>query len=1262
MDQVTFKVNGVECSVGNEVSSCVTLLDYVREKLELRGTKYLCRQAGCGACIVSARRPNSQPYAINSCILPIIACHGLEITTIEEVGNRNKGYHPTQETLAKYNGSQCGYCSPGWIMSMYSLLQSKKNLTMLEIEQSLASNICRCTGYRSILSALKRFATDAPDKITVTDIEDLTNWKQNCKSCDKLCENENNDWCILSVKDFNNEILKINLKDGKTFYRATTVYDIFSVLNKEGCDSYKLICGNTSKGVYPNDDVFDNPRVLIDISDVHELKNHILDQNLILGAGNTLTEVLEKFEDISKEEYFSYLKILNDHIKLVAHIAVRNRGSIAGNLMIKHRHQEFQSDIFLLLETVGALLTVVNLNAVTQIVTMQKFLQLNMKGSIILNVLLPPLNSKYKLVTFKIMPRSQNAHAIVNAGFFYELNDRNIVQQARIVFGGLSAKFIRASETELFLIGKSLFTNENLQVALKVLESELIVESNPPEPSTAYRKKLALGLFFKGLLKLCPNEIIHPRFKSGLINLHDIRPVSEGSQVYDTDRNTWPLNQPIPKMEGLIQCAGEAMYTDDIPTFPKEVYAAFVLSTIGKGHISSIDATEALKYPGVITYYTAKDIPGLNSFTPIDDPVYSINEEVLCSGDVKYYNQPLALIVADTQSTADTATKLVKIQYTNIQNPVIDVKEAKLDPKRNMLYKEVKATDKGCDVNRVLTGGNTIYGQQHFSIETLVCVTKPIEEGIAVYATSQWLGAMQLMISRALKLDQSRIDVHVRRLGGSYGIKISRSIQTAVAASLVATKLNRPCRIIMNLETNTRSQGKRLPCSTDYEIGVNKSGAFQYVNYTIYEDNGYAVNENLTEFGSKVYHNCYNASTWNYKCYNTITDTAKNTWFRSPGTFENIAMVEMMMEQLSYTSSIDPAQLRLTNLDPQDIELKEMFETLKYNSEYTRRRTEVNNYNSQNRWKKRGIRFVFLKWQHIQPRYFDVSLSVFQGDGTVIISHGGVEIGQGINTKVSQIAAYMLKIPIEMIIVKENNTTVSPNSAVTGGSISTQNIIIAVERCCEELLARLEPIRRKLNNPTWEELIQNSFEMSLDLQVHGFVNKDDMQYYQVYGVTVAEVEIDVLTGEHEILRVDILQDVGKSINPDLDVGQVEGAFVMGIGYWTSEKLVYDKKTGELLTDRTWNYYVPQARDIPQDFRVYFRKNSYSNKILFGSKACSESPMCMAVSIPIAIREAIVSARQEVGIPSTEWFHIDGPYTTEEIYMACATRSEDFRLN
>lgn len=249
-------------------------------------------------------------------------------------------------------------------------------------------------------------------------------------------------------------------------------------------------------------------------------------------------------------------------------------------------------------------------------------------------------------------------------------------------------------------------------------------------------------------------------------------------------------------------------------------------------------------------------------------------------------------------------------------------------------------------------------------------------------------------------------------------------------------------------------------------------------------------------------------------------------------------MAELMMEQISYELSIDPIQLRLANLDPLHNDLKVMCQTLFGTSEYATRRTAVNKFNAENRWKKRGLRVVFLRWEHIYARYFDVNLAVYQADGTVAISHGGVEIGQGINTKAAQIAASMLNIPINKVIIKENNTISSPNAAVTGGSLTTQNIIIAVEKCCEQLLAKLEPVRRQLNNPTWRELIQKSFEMYIDLQAHGFAGQNDQQAYEIYGVTVAEVEIDVLTGETEILRVDVLQDAGQSVNPELDVGQV----------------------------------------------------------------------------------------------------------------------------
>lgn len=245
------------------------------------------------------------------------------------------------------------------------------------------------------------------------------------------------------------------------------------------------------------------------------------------------------------------------------------------------------------------------------------------------------------------------------------------------------------------------------------------------------------------------------------------------------------------------------------------------------------------------------------------------------------------------------------------------------------------------------------------------------------------------------------------------------------------------------------------------------------------------------------------------------------------------------MERISYELSMDPVAVRLANLDATLAdELRGMVDTLKTNSDFNTRRAAVDSFNTQNRWKKRGLRWAFARWSPIGAQRFDVNLSVFQGDGTVVITHAGVEMGQGINTKAVQLAAYFLKIPIEKIQIKGNNTIITPNSFISGGSLTTTSVLIGLKRCCDQLNERLAPIRATLTNPTWEQLITAAFNADVDLQAHGFSGLGDAQVYNVYGMCLVEVEIDILTGESEVLRADILQDVGVSVSPEIDVGQV----------------------------------------------------------------------------------------------------------------------------
>ncbi|XP_023950412.2 uncharacterized protein LOC112054753 [Bicyclus anynana] len=1254
MDCVTFKVNGEEHSVGSDVSSTTTLLEYLRTRLELRGTKYMCLEGGCGACIVSVVKcPGSNMEAVNSCLVSVTSCQGWEVSTIEHVGNRLKGYHPLQTTLAGSNGSQCGYCSPGWVMSMYSLLDSKP--TMLEVERSLSSNICRCTGYRPILEAFRKFASDCPDEAKLADIEDLQLCTKTKETCSKECDDR--EWCLLS-KDALEDIVRIKLKDGRQWFGVCTVADIFNVLRTEGRDSYMLVAGNTGKGVIP---ILEYPRILIDVSRVSELKGYLVDQNLVVGAGTTLTKFREILEEASHSGSFAYLSVLNDHLDLVAHVAVRNLGTIAGNLMLKHQNNKFASDIFVLFQAIGAKITLALAPGVTKVVTLKNFLVENMIGKLILNIVLPPLSRNNRLVTYKIAARSRNAPAIVNAVFIFRYKSDNLARSCRIVYGGLSPNFSRARNTEKSLIGKNLFQNAVLQEALRVLSKELIVTENPPEPSARYRKQLAIGLFYKALLSLCPKNIIHPRYMSGAGKIHDSRPISKGTQVFETNQDLWPLNQPIQKIEALIQCAGESEYAEDVPSMPREVFAVFVLSDVALGTIENIDASEALKQPGVVAFYSAKDIPGVNAFTSDLLPFIIKSEELLCSGDVLYFNQPIGIIVAETNYMANRAATMVKVKYCNVRKPEIDVKLNKNNPNKTKLYRAIQATKVGNNVIKVIKGNHTVYGQNYFCLETLNCTCKPTEDGLILQPSSHYVNCDHLLTSRCLNIEESRIEVKSHRLGGSFGLKQSRQSQISVACSLVAYKLNRPCRFITPLRTQTRAIGKRMPASTDFEVGVNAEGVIQFINYDIYNDNGCDVAELIIEVILVNYFNCYNKEEWNFKCYTVITDTASNSWFRSPGIVETVSATEMIIERIAYELDLDPIDVRLKNLDKKNHnDLAEMFNTLKVNSDYEKRRYAVDKFNMENRWRKRGLRFTFMKWSAALRFVMNVIMSVYI-DGTVAITHGGVEVGQGINTKAAQICAYFLNIPINKIHIKPYSTTTHPNNSATSASFTSQNVGIGVQRCCEELLKRLEPVKAQMKNPLWEQLIGEAFKLGVNLQTNSFVGFNDTNTENtIYGVTLAEVEIDILTGQWEILRVDLMEDVGRSVSPSIDIGQVEGAFIMGVGYWTTEELVYDQCTGELLTDRTSNYYVPQGTDIPQDFRIYFRQKSYSSDKVLGSKAVGEPPTCMGVAVPIAMREAIASARSDGGIPTTKWFQIDGPYTVEKLCLACETNIEDMK--
>ncbi|XP_045518198.1 xanthine dehydrogenase/oxidase-like [Pieris brassicae] len=1264
MDKIVFKINGKEYKVGGEYPIDFTLNEFIRTVVDLRGTKVMCRQGGCGACIVTVKAstpPTNEikTFAVNSCLVSIFSCHGWEIITVEGIGNKRIGYHEIQKRLAKFNGTQCGFCSPGWVMSMYSLYESKgKLVTSAEIENSFASNICRCTGYRSIADAFKSLATDPSSDIKqkVIDLEDIANTCRKSNKCeDEVCENG---WCVIG-SDTN---VKIEIDcDGHKWFRVKTLDDIFKAM-KNG--DYRLVAGNTGQGVYSYENDATN---LIDITNVADLRGYDQEVNLILKAAMTLTEMMGVFLQLSEvNEDFSYLKQFWRHLDLVAHIPVRNTGTLAGNLYMKHTHPSFPSDLFLLFETVGGMITIAEGVGKNRIMSFPDFMQYDMNKKVIVNVLLPPLSTCCLVKTYKIMSRSQNAHAIVNAGFMFQLHrNSQILEKATIVYGGISHTFIHASKTEQALVAKDLFTNETLELALKSLSEEVNPEIIEPEPSVGYRKMLAVSLFYKAILSLCPQDKMNPVYKSG----GDVikREVSKGSQYYDSDQSVWPLNKPVPKIEAILQCSGELVYANALRKQTNEVYAAFVTADVTPGSIiNDFDTTEAFKLPGVTAFYTPKDIPGENTFTPKNVPLIMIEEEILCSGKVMFHGQPASIIVASREKTALKAAKLVKINYKTINKnrPLLSVDDVMNSPEKStriIKNQTIEPTDLGNDVKKQIKGEFKMADQYHFYIEPQTCIAKPTDDGMEVYSSTQWLDLTNIAVAQTLNVPVNSINVIVQKVGGAYGGKITRATQVACAAALVAHLQGNTCRMILPLQVNMKSIGKRLPTQNSFEVGVDDNGLIQYLKNTFYQDKGHSINEILFPLTIAHSFSCYDTKRWGIEANTVLTDKPSNTWCRGPGSTEGVAMIENIMEKIAFDTGKDPTQVRIANMAKENNPLIDMIAQLKTDSDYNSRLQKATAFNEQNRWRKRAIKILPMRYNVTYFGNYNSIVSIYHGDGSVVIMHGGIEMGQGLNTKVAQVCAYTLGVPLEKISVKASTSFTSPNTMTTGGSIGSECVSFATKKACDILLDRLAPIKGKGDMP-WEDLITEAFKKEIDLQatyMYSAIN-DDVKPYHIYAVCALEVEVDILTGNHNIIRVDLLEDTGRSLSPLIDITQMEGAFVMGLGYWTSEKLVYDTNNGRLLTDGTWTYKPPGLKDIPADMRIYFSKNSRNEFGVLQSKATGEPALCLATIVIHALREAVRSARLNAGYPD-QWFQIENPCTVENIFMAVGHKIEHFKL-
>ncbi|XP_017465818.1 PREDICTED: indole-3-acetaldehyde oxidase-like [Rhagoletis zephyria] len=1248
-----FVINGTPYTVNlTNFPPDITLNTYIREHAQLTATKFMCLEGGCGACVcaVKGKHPVSgetRTWSVNSCLTLLNTCAGWEIITDEGIGNKHIGYHPIQKRLAKMNGTQCGFCSPGFVMNMYALLESKGGkVTMAEVENAFGGNICRCTGYRPILDAMKSFAVDSTIDVPeqCRDIEDFE-----FISCPKTG--------LQCAGSCHKPLTSLVYADGTQWFWPRSLSELFDALSKIGNDEFMLVAGNTAHGVYRRSLELKH---YIDVNAVSELKQHaITNDKLTLGGNLSLTEAMEIFLVAAENSGFEYCQQLWQHFDLIANVPVRNTGTLAGNISIKKFHPEFPSDIFITFEALDVQVIITEDASTRKTIPIKEYLGLsNNKIAIIAFEFKPYPKDKFIFHSYKVMPRAQNAHAYVNAAFLLDMDvSSGKVNRASICFGGIHPDFVHATAIELGLTGQNLYENVTVLNVFKNLKVQLTPDAVLPDASPDYRRTLAAGLLYKSLLKIVPADKVKEQYISGGNILQ--RPLSSGMQTFETNEKNYPVTQAVEKVEAIIQCSGEATYMNDTLTSSNSVYCAFANATKVGATIEEIDASEVLQTPGVIAFYSAKDIPGKNLSC---DPTFGYDtEEIFCGGIVKYYDQPLGMVVAVTSDIANRAASKVKVTYSNSTRNILpttaDVFEAKEFSRIHMIkpseLDEIQMSEAPDITDK---GIFEIGGQYHFTMEPQTTIAVPFEEGLQVWTSTQWMDHTQCVISKMLQVKANDVQLKVRRLGGGYGSKISRGNQVACAASLAAYKLNCPARFVQTIESMMNSNGKRWGCRSDYEFHIKANGKIVGLKNIFYQDAGCTLNENPIK-GHSVgcAKNCYQLTDMNTKVVGeaVLTDAPSSTWCRAPGSVEGIAMIENILEHIAFEANIDPADARLANLKPGN-KMGELLPRFIKSTEYRERRKEIDNFNNNNRWIKRGLGLSIMEYPVFLFGQYPATVSVYHVDGTVVISHGGIEMGQGMNTKIAQVAAHILGIPLSFIKIESSDTINGANSMVTGGAVGSESLCFAVRKACETLNERLKPVKDELGKDGgWLNVVQRAWGKAINLIVSDHYKKGDMENYNVYGLALTEIEVDILTGNNQIKRVDILEDAGESLSPYIDIGQVEGSFVMILGYWLTEQLIYDRQTGQLLTNRTWNYKPPGAKDIPIDFRIELLQKNPNPAGFMRSKATGEPPCCLAISSIFAIQHALQSARKDAGL-KREWVRLGAPTTPEKIVLNAGT--------
>ncbi|MEP7328913.1 MAG: xanthine dehydrogenase molybdopterin binding subunit [Betaproteobacteria bacterium] len=744
----------------------------------------------------------------------------------------------------------------------------------------------------------------------------------------------------------------------------------------------------------------------------------------------------------------------------------------------------------------------------------------------------------------------------------------------------------------------------------------------------------------------------------------------------------------VPHESAALHVAGTAHYTDDIQEPHGTLHLAIGTSPIAHGRLRGVDLAAVRAAPGVVDVITAADIPGINDVGPIqhDDPVFA-------NGVVQFVGQPVFAVAATSVNTARRAARLAIYDIEPL-TPILTIEAAMAAQSFVLPPVHVTRGDAAAALARAprrLQGTVAVGGQDHFYLEGQIALAIPVEHGgMHIHTSTQHPGEVQHMVAHVLGLAAHDVVVECRRMGGGFGGKETQMSLFACAAALIARRTGRAAKLRLDRDDDMRSTGKRHAFTYQYDVGFDAQGRILGLDLTLASRCGFSADLSGPVNDRAVFHadNTYwlpDVALHSYRCKtNTVSDTA----FRGFGGPQGMFPIENIIDEVAHALGRDPLDVRHVNLygtttqniTPYGMPIEDniapaLIAQLESSSRYRQRREDIAVWNDANPVIKRGIALTPVKFgiSFTATHYNQAgALLHLYNDGTLLLNHGGTEMGQGLFTKVAQIVAQELGVAMDAIRVSASDTSKVPNASPTAASSGSDLNGMAARNAARTLRERLVTFAaRKFDcDPQiiefrggivtagsktlpFADLVHLAYMARVQLSATGFYATPKIHYdrktlsgrpffYFAYGAAVSEVAIDTLTGEHRLLAVDILHDVGTSLNPALDRGQIEGGFVQGWGWLALEELWWNDR-GELKTYAPSTYKIPTAHDVPAHFRIDFFDAPNREETIYRSKAVGEPPLMLALSGFAALRDAIASTDRHRRSP-----RLDAPATDERI--------------